>query len=373
MYVKQGYPDVLYIVKPSERNEELKYSLRSLKNLNHGKVFMAGYKPAWVDKRVIHIPAESKGEKYENIRASWLAALQDDRLSEQFILMNDDFFVMQPTDRVPVLRRLKSIEHYISLFEKLDAGSYYVATMKDARELLGSFGITDIDSYELHTPMVFEKTKMIELLDKLPDDYPMAHIRTIYGNYYKIGGEKIKDVKVLHDDQGISHHQLFLSTIDDSFKDSAVKDYIAKRFAKVLLFSHANDPDGVLPVVLAQLAFPEVDYLLTNNPQTEITHYLETCDISAYDYVFICDIYPGRPVLKALPYAYWFDHKQHSLNKIKEHGLTMTNATIRTKLNGRPTCATELFYEWLKAEGLLDNRADSLVELIRQTDTWDFK
>ena len=50
MFIKNGYPDIVYFVKPSEDNDELKYSLRSLKNLNHGQVYLVGYRPSWVDK-----------------------------------------------------------------------------------------------------------------------------------------------------------------------------------------------------------------------------------------------------------------------------------------------------------------------------------
>lgn len=369
MYVRAGYPDVLYMVKPGEENEELKYSLRSLKNLNHGQVFIAGYKPSWVNDRILHIPVDQDGEKYDNVRKNWLAALHDDRLSDDFVLMNDDFFIMQPTKEIPVLRRKKNIEHYIELFEKLNPTSHYVTTMKKSRDLLRSWGVEDIDSYDLHVPMLINKQKMLALFDKESD---FGHRRTVYGNYYKLGGERIADVKVINDAQAIPYTQQFLSTIDESFAQGKVGEYIRKKFAKVLVYSHANDPDGLLSVMLAQLAFAEVDYLLTNNPQTEIMNHLSTVNVEDYDLVIVSDIYPGKPVLKALPNAFWFDHKQHSLDKIEEHGLVMPNATITTHLDGRPTSGSELLYRWLREQQLLDDAPSAFVEYIRKIDTWDF-
>ena len=188
MFVRKGAPDILYLVKPAEVNEELKYSLRSLKNINHGRVFIAGYTPSWVEGTYESIPVRQDGEKYQNVRNNLLSALKDPRLSDDFILMNDDFFIMKPTKVMPVLRRLKDLDHYIELFEKVDASSYYVNSMRQARDVLRDWGIKEeISSYELHVPMMFNKVKLQALLDRLPHDYSIAHLRTLYGNYYNIG------------------------------------------------------------------------------------------------------------------------------------------------------------------------------------------
>jgi len=233
------YPDVLYIVKVSEKNEELKYSLRSLKNLKHCRIFISGYKPSWVKEDVIHLnPAQQKGQKYQNIKNNLLTAIKDSRLSDEFILMNDDFFIMHPVKRVPTLRRIKPIEHYIKFFSKLDGQSYYVKTMKATRDLLRSWGIKKIYSYELHVPFLYNKAKLLVLTDKLETDhYP--HLRTIYGNYYNIAGQPIKDVKIINDTQDIPHESCYLSTIDESFASCRVGEYIRLSFPeKTILFTN---------------------------------------------------------------------------------------------------------------------------------------
>jgi len=371
MRVRAGYPDVVYFVKPSEENDELRISLRSLKNLNHGKIVIVGHKPTWVSDRIIHIStSQIEGEKYSNVRKNWLALLEDDRISDTFILMNDDFYIMQPTEVVEPLRRIKPLDHYIELFAQLQANSHYVETMRRAHDLLKEWGINNPDSYELHVPMLFEKQKVIELFDRVPEN--VGHTRTMYGNYYKLGGKRIEDVKIINDDQAITYDQRFLSTSDESYSHGKVGAYLRKKFAKVLIFSHANDPDGLLSVILAQLAFTDVEYLLTNSPQKDITKYLQEHDVSEYDYIFITDIYPGRPVLEALPNAYWFDHKQLSIDKIKQHNLILPNATIRIELNGQPTSGSELLYSWLRNNKLIGEESASFVEYIRAIDTWDF-
>lgn len=372
MYARVGSPDVLYFIKESEDNEELKYSLRSLKNLNHGKVFIAGYKPSWVSDSVYHIPSQQSGEKYENVRSSRLAAMSDPRLGDDYILMHDDYFIMQPTKHVPALRRMKNIEHYIDLYTKLDPKSIYVSKMKKTRDVLNSLGISEISSYELHVPMLFNKKKLQEMYEKVPVG---CHLRTLYGNYYNIEGERIADVKIIRDDQNISYNQQFLSTIDESFQNGLVGKYLRNKFAKVLVFSHANDSDGLLSVILAQLAFGKVDYLLTNSPQNDISTYLDEHqgELKDYDFIIISDIYPGRPVLERLPNVYWFDHKQNSVDKIKQHKLDLPNAVVKTHINGRPTSGSELLFNWLKDLDLISDESSDFVEYIRQLDTWDFK
>lgn len=40
--------DIVYFVKESAKNEELRYSLRSLKNFPHGRVWFYGYCPSFL-------------------------------------------------------------------------------------------------------------------------------------------------------------------------------------------------------------------------------------------------------------------------------------------------------------------------------------
>lgn len=372
MSAKVGSPDVLYFVKESEENEELKYSLRSLKNLNHGKVFIAGYKPSWVGDSVIHIATDQSSGKYENVRGNLLAALNDSRLGEDFILMNDDFFVMHPTLEIPTLRRMKNIEHYIKIYSKLDPKSRYVTSMQRTKETLESWGITDISSYELHVPMLLNKKKVVELLKKAPKE---IHLRTLYGNYYDLGGERIRDVKIIKEDQTIPFDQQFLSTIDASFKNGSIGKYLRNKLAKVLIFSNANDPNGLLSVILAKLAFAEVDYLLTNDPQTDIIRYLHdhNGELKDYDYTIISDVYPEKSAISKLPNLYLFGSKKDKKGEFENMRTKLTNSVVKVEIDGRPTTGSELLYRWLKELEVISDEPAGFVEFIRQIVTWDFK
>lgn len=244
MYVREEYPDVLYLVKLSDDNEELKYSLRSLKNLKHSKVFIVGHKPKWINSNVVYIKTiQLKGQdnKYRNIKNNLFAAISDERLSDDFVLMNDDFFIMKPTKQIRNFYRLKPLEHYLRLYEKATPDAVYLQVIKDAIILLNSWGIYDLKSYDLHIPMAFNKKKFLALSEKMPKSATYSHIRSIYGNYYHIGGRAVQDAKIIYDKESTPknagytsilkyYSRRFLSTIDESFKNKKVGEYIRLHF-----------------------------------------------------------------------------------------------------------------------------------------------
>jgi hypothetical protein len=92
---------VAYYVRRGDANPELRYSLRSLSNLPHGRVLIVGHKPAWVTG-VEHI----SGNRRHSIEAN---AVDNLRLAcsgldaDRFVVMNDDFYIMSPLDSVPAL------------------------------------------------------------------------------------------------------------------------------------------------------------------------------------------------------------------------------------------------------------------------------
>ena len=225
-------PDVCYVVREGDDNEELRYSLRSLRNLPHGQVFIAGYKPSWV-QNVVHLPVAQGNFKHANSGGNLLVACRDKRLSDDFGLMNDDFFIMSPIGRVPNLRRLKPMKHYLEMYENLNSESHFLLTMKRATEVLEFYGIKKLDNYDLHMPMMINKTRFLALYDKVQVDFPgygLPHRRSLYGNYLQLGGQRVRDAKVLNDQIDFRLVKPFLSTIARSFADGEVGRYIRDSF-----------------------------------------------------------------------------------------------------------------------------------------------
>lgn len=221
--------DVVYVVRPGERNDELRYSLRSLVNVPHDRVFVAGFRPSWV-AGVECIPTEQDADKQVNARRNLEAALADPRVSSPFLLFNDDFFVMWPhDDGIPALHR-GPLDAVIELYHPLRHSAYTVS-MVATRDLLHDLGMEAPLSYELHVPMSIEKPAMESVLALGRDIYGF-HLRTAYGNVANVGGDELGDVKVYSNrDRGWRDWPL-VSTNDATFRRHPVGRHIRATFPK---------------------------------------------------------------------------------------------------------------------------------------------
>lgn len=218
--------DVVYFIREGT-NEELRYSLRSLKNLPHDKVWVYGGCPEGI-KPDRHVHAPQVGlTKWDRVRNMYTKACENNEISEDFILMNDDFFIMKPTD-VPVRYRCSLQHHILEMEMKFnDRITEYTKLLRQAYRFLSAAGKPAL-SYDLHIPMVINRKKFLDLLKKYPELHAM---RTIYGNWYEIGGERMADVKVYDPQAYVDRKATFLSSSDDSWP-GAIGDYIKEQFPK---------------------------------------------------------------------------------------------------------------------------------------------
>ena len=210
-------PDIVYVVRPGP-NEELRYSLRSLSNLPHGKVWIFGAAPSWVTGVEV-VPIKIRPGGHRSAKANLKAACQHPDVSETFIYFNDDFFVMQPMDSLPVM-------HRGTLAEVIDSKKMvnsYTRASRQTLELLKKQGIAEPLMYDLHAPLTVTKTGMLEALALCSTI--MYQERTIYGNLNGVGGEKRRNYKA-----GRTHTSWkswpFLSTNDTTFRALPIGQYI---------------------------------------------------------------------------------------------------------------------------------------------------
>jgi hypothetical protein len=208
-------PDIVYVVRPGETNEELRYSLRSLRNVPHRKVIIAGHVPTWVDG-VVGVPVEQTGSKYQNSTNNLRAALNDPRCGPEVLLFNDDFFVLRPLPSVPLLHRgyVDDIESYYVARGK----SAYLDGLRSTRAFLHDLGFERPVSYELHVPMPIQRDAMLYALEiGISSGVKVLHKRTLYGNYFNAGGGRTRDCKVLTHDGPFRRKAAFVSTMPASF------------------------------------------------------------------------------------------------------------------------------------------------------------
>lgn len=221
-------PDLVVPVRTGRANAQLRYALRSwAANLPHGRVWIVGYRPAWL-ANVEHIPTSQHGTKYANTTAAVRAACSHPDISSTFLLCNDDMFLMTPQpDGMPVLHRGRVAD--VETYYVGRASGRYLDGMRETRDLLVSLGHDDPLSYELHVPMPVDKSGMLKALD-VGRDLAVCHKRTLYGNLAGLGGDQIRDVKVLRRSPGFDRASPYLSTMKDSFTNGAVGDFIRRAF-----------------------------------------------------------------------------------------------------------------------------------------------
>lgn len=188
--------DIVYLLRRGgsrSNDNELRYSLRSVeKHLkNFRNVYLIGYKPEFI-QNVTHIQAEDKMVvPDQNILNKLLIACDTPEISESFLFFNDDHYLLQD-------------------FDAPNFPYYYSATLKDylRRRVNDPYGRRTgnsmkyliqnklpIKHFDVHYPIIYEKTKFKECFKNLPPTHQGYVIKSLYGNMLKIQGTEIKDCK----------------------------------------------------------------------------------------------------------------------------------------------------------------------------------
>lgn len=197
--------DILYVVGSGSTwsNNELRYSLRSIAKFgrNIERVYLAGYKPAFVSEEVRHIPCtDDSKRKHKNIMHKVLTTIEKSDISNRFLISSDDHFYIRETDfnRLPVYYQLRALPQTFS--EKQLKNNYY-KSLADTRSLLTKWGLPiyqtnphcnthfDTTLYRMAQPLFFEAME-------LPYG---GELNCLMGNLLVSAGEKpsfFKDCKI---------------------------------------------------------------------------------------------------------------------------------------------------------------------------------
>lgn len=229
--------DIVYVVKPDADNEELRYSLRSLRNIPHKNVWIIGGCPDWVQN--VHVIERDQmfKHKWVNVNENLEAACNCKEISANFILFNDDFFVM---------KKIEGLEDYYegTLYEKAEQiesdgrVSDYTLMLKQASDKLEEKGL-GVLNYELHVPMIFNKKKLLEVLKDKP--VPACR-RSYYGNMFLKNSVEMRDVKG-YKPNDVWNGSVFYSTADEAFRTGICGIMIRKMFNEVCEYERPkNEP-----------------------------------------------------------------------------------------------------------------------------------
>jgi hypothetical protein len=228
--------DVVYRVRPGDHASTLRYSLRSLSNVPHGRVWIVGYKPTWVCN-VGYLPTIQRESKWVNSTNNIRVACEDDRITEDFLYFDDDFFVMRRMESIPTMHR-GPIDDVIDYYRDAEYGgsSRYAFGMLETKEIMLALGLAQpLYSYELHMPMTVNRVAMLECLRLAKriarPDIQCLHKRTLYGNLNSLGGIQVEDCKIKDRFQRWDRGSDFLSTSPKSWmRSSEIRRFIRERF-----------------------------------------------------------------------------------------------------------------------------------------------
>lgn len=211
--------DVVYVVRKSDINHELRLSLRSIAaNLDGlGTVWIAGYTPNWVTG-VRSINVRQSSTRWRNSTANLRAAVAEPELSDRFLLMNDDYYLLRRCDiaDVPVWHR-GDLTALVKAWRRVRGErDQFTQGAAGTLDLLRELGHDRPLSYEVHVPFPVDKTAMgdaLRLPAKLGHDVPALHKRTLYGNVTQAAGKRItRDPKLKLSERQWPEHWTWLST-----------------------------------------------------------------------------------------------------------------------------------------------------------------
>lgn len=218
-----------YRLSPFTNSLELKYCLRSIdKHLqNVGRVWIIGEKPTYLNiyegGKCWHIPVnETNWYEYltRNIHTKILTACLDPVVSNPFLYMNDDHFLLQDMDA-----ELIPPYHSGKTWGRVK-GRYHITV----RNTLDKFPGTD--NYDIHAPMLIYKTDYIETVGKLNWKVPYGYaIKTTYCNLAGIPyGKFYPDYKLDHKPTETDFSEIltrkFFSVGDKGFNNTSMFQFL---------------------------------------------------------------------------------------------------------------------------------------------------
>ena len=179
-------------------NKEIIFSVRSLQKnmLDLGKIFIVGEDPQTLPG-CIHIPAEDLHEKkWKNAHHKVREACQIEDLSEEFLLMNDDFILNEP----------------------------FLATAFPYYALRGvSGGNSGINNFQIHCPIRYKKEFYLQL--PIPEDMKGDFSpRSFFSNFFKAPFEYALDCIVKSNPKGPTFDEQIKGKQFFSFSNGTMAD-----------------------------------------------------------------------------------------------------------------------------------------------------
>lgn len=181
--------DVIYPYLATSDDFELRYSLRSLVNLVHGRVIIAGDRPSLTSGRVERVGVKRISDRYRSSTTNILHAIERAGVTGEFVMMHDDIFLLQPW----AYRH----EHRGTIKEYLASGGAmggYRQALQTTFTMLVALGVSDPLFFGMHTPAVYDARRFADLAREFKGKRFL--MRTLYFNLFPQPSERGDDVKL---------------------------------------------------------------------------------------------------------------------------------------------------------------------------------
>ncbi|GEM_PF-1016501 len=214
--------DIVYPYKSAPDDFELRYSLRSLVNVPHDRVIIAGDRPMVIGRSVAHVLVERIEDRYQSSTANIVGAVRGAGINGDFIVMHDDIFALEPWQ----FRH----EHRGTIAEYLKSGQAqgrYRSYIEATRDLLVAKGIPDPLWFGLHTPTVYNAKALLDMVEGFAGHKYL--LRTLYHNLLPKPSVRRDDVKVRLWG-GDAPAADILSISDECARSESFRQWIAARF-----------------------------------------------------------------------------------------------------------------------------------------------
>jgi hypothetical protein len=188
--------DIVYILGSGSKwqDNEIRYSLRSVqKHLRMwNNVYVVGRLPEFLTG-VIHIQKEDDGNSKEhNICRKIATACKDSRISNRFLMFNDDHFLLTPhvASHFPYYHD----GDLQGLYNRSDRTKPYGIAIGNTIQHLGG---CQKRNYDVHCPIIYNKRDFLQHLSE-PNWNDLAGylIKSIYANKCGVNPEHIQDIKI---------------------------------------------------------------------------------------------------------------------------------------------------------------------------------
>ena len=205
---------------------EIRMSIRSVeKNVSGIKdIWVVGHCPEWL--KVNHIPATDPYEIPDrNIVSKILKACDNPDITEDFLFLNDDHFILSPYEAATMPYYWS--EEIPAYLKKRGLSDNYGKRVKNVYDHLVSKGLPT-KYFDIHTPIIYNKTKFKEIMNGVDWNKPNAYlIKSLYANSLSIEGEQRFDNKTAN--PPVRNVGIF-STLPHI--KASVQRYLTERFPK---------------------------------------------------------------------------------------------------------------------------------------------